>query len=82
MPIKPMPQVSCTMAFEVYGIVLPLGYYVLPRTAPSKVHVHVHVHNSPWVVQIPYTSKAMVQLLHVHVYTYMYNIHVVMDKCT
>ena len=46
------------MAFEVYGIALPRAYHVLPRAAPSEVH------DSPWAVQIPHTSKAMVQLLH------------------
>ena len=41
------------------GLHPPRAYHVLPQAAPSEVH------DNPWAVQIPHTSKAMVQLLHV-----------------
>ena len=41
------------------GIAPPRAYHVLPQAVPSEVH------DNPWAVQIPHTSKAMVQLLHV-----------------
>jgi len=46
------------------GLHCPRAYHVLPRAA----HASSKVHDSPWVVQIPHTSKAMVQLLHICYY--------------
>ena len=42
------------------------------------------VHDSPWAVQIPHTSKAMVQLLHVSTsmnWCYMYDVHSLCTTC-
>ena len=40
------------------GLYHPWAYHVLPWAALFEVH------DSPWAVQIPHTSKAIVQLLH------------------
>ena len=63
--------------FTVHGIV-PLMYVYFLRLRPRK-YICTY---SPCTVQIPYTVKTMIQLLHVHVYMYTYIVYTCTYICT